>query len=473
VFKSLAERYQRLIDYFVPEAMRADREVSNQARMFLISHTMGPFLGNTVVAALYLVDPTPGPDLLVPWLSITGFWIFPFLLRRGWNYDALVIASVFNLNLCIFWNCYFNNGVLSPTLPWILLVPIVSFFYMGGQTRLQHKLMLIFAASFTLFLALYYTTNPPQNDIPQVALVALGGVSTVAALFYVGTMAVYYARIFDAGVELEQEVRRRRLATDELRKAIVAADEASLHKADFLARMSHELRTPLNSIIGYSQVLQEESMEAKDSQMRGDVARIHDAGQYLLRLINIVLDLSKLEAGRMVFMVEDHQLVEILSDAMAKVRPAMRQARNTVDLFIEVAESAVSTDSQHLQQILNAILENIPIHAPGAHVDVWCRPADISQPGDGYEISIRDNGNGIPAERLPTLFDSLLDQRDAAASKYGGTGLSLTVINKLARAIGCRLTVESRIEKGSCFTLLVPRAWTPSDVDAAPTSKVA
>ena len=473
MLKSLAARYQRLIDYFVPDTMRADREVSNQARMFLISHTIGPFLGNTVVAALYFVDPTPGWDLLVPWLSITGFWIFPFLLRRGWNYDALVITSVLNLNLCIYWNCYFNNGVLSPTLPWILLVPILAFFYVGGQARLQRKLMLIFAVSFALFLALYYTTNPPQNDIPEVALVALGGVSTIASLFYVGTMAVYYARIFDAGVELEQEVRRRRQATDELRKAIVAADEAGLHKAEFLARMSHELRTPLNAVIGYSQILREDAFEATDLQMREDVERIHDAGQYLLRLINIVLDLSKLEAGRMVFMVEDHQLVEILSEAMAKTRPAMQEAGNTVELFIETRESVVSTDSQHLLQILKAILENIPMHAAGMHVEVRCRTASIQRPDDGYEISIRDNGNGIPAERLATLFDSLLDQRDAAASKYGGTGLSLTVINKLARAMGCQLAVESSVGGGACFTLLVPRVWSPPGQGAAPASKVA
>lgn len=240
MLKNLAARYQRLIDYFVPDAIRDDRDASNPARMFLISHTMGPILGNTVPIALFLVDPTPGLDILVLAASITAFWVFPFLLRRGWDYNALVITSVLNLNFCIYWSCYFNGGVLSPTLPWVLLIPILSFFYIGGNVRLQGKLMSIFAGAFGAFLLLYYTTNPPPNDVPQVALVALGGVSTVASLCYVATMAIYYARIFDAGVELENEVRRRRQATDKLRAAIVAADEAGLHKAEFLARMSHE-----------------------------------------------------------------------------------------------------------------------------------------------------------------------------------------------------------------------------------------
>lgn len=269
--KNLSARYQRLIDYFVPETIRNDREASNQARMFLISHTMGPILGNSVPIALYFVDPTPGLDILVLTLSITAFWVFPFLLRRDWDYNALVVTSVLNLNFCIYWSCYFNGGVLSPTLPWVLLIPILSFFYIGGNARLQGKLMSIFAGAFGIFLILYYTTNPPPNDVPQVALVALGGVSTIAALCYVATMAIYYARIFDAGVELESEVRRRRQATEKLRGAIVAADEAGKHKAEFLARMSHELRTPLNAVIGYSQILKEDAVESQDPQMREDV----------------------------------------------------------------------------------------------------------------------------------------------------------------------------------------------------------
>ena len=471
--KNLTARYQRLIDYFVPDSIRGDREASNQARMFLISHTMGPILGNSIPILLLLIDPTPGLDIAVVVLSVTAFWVFPFLLRRGVDYNTLVITSVMNLNFCIFWTCYFNGGVLSPTMPWVLLIPILSFFYIGGNSRLQGKLMSVFVGSFATFLILYYATTPPTNDIRQDALVALGVVSTIAALCYIGTMAIYYARIFDAGLELENEVRRRRQATDKLRAAIVAADEAGLHKAEFLARMSHELRTPLNAVIGYSQILKEDALESDDLQMRDDVERIHDAGQYLMRLINDILDLSKIEAGRMQFTVDTHQLTDILHEATSQVRPAMRAAGNTLELFIETPECDVATDNQRLLQIIGAILDNVPAHAPGAHVELRCRPASIEQPNDGYEISVRDNGGGIPPERLATLFESLLDQRDAAASKYGGTGLNLTVVHKLASAIGCDLSVDSTVGGGTCFTILVPRAWTPQIVARAAISGAA
>ena len=121
-------------------------------------------------------------------------------------------------------------------------------------------------------------------------------------------MAIYYARIFDAGIALETEVRRRRETTDELRQAVAKADRAGAAKAEFLARMSHELRTPLNAVIGYSQMLKEDATGEADAMMREDVERIHDAGQYLLRLVNMILDLSKLEAGRMKFDQRSHSL---------------------------------------------------------------------------------------------------------------------------------------------------------------------
>lgn len=473
MLKTIAARYQQLIDYFVPDAIRQDRAASNQARMFLISHTMGPILGNSVPIALFFVDPTPGWDILVLALSITSFWIFPFLLRQGRNYDTLVITSVLNLNFCIFWSCYFNGGVLSPTLPWVLLIPILSFFYIGGNPRLQTMLMSIFAGAFGLFLLLYFTTQPPRNDIPEMALVVLGVISTAAALCYVATMAIYYARIFDAGVELENDVRRRRIATDKLRAAIVSAHEVGLHKAEFLARMSHELRTPLNAVIGYSQVLKEDAIESGDTQMQDDVARIDEAGQYLLRLINAVLDLSKIEAGKMQFAAETRPLAELIAEAAAKVGPAMQKAGNTLDLSLNTDNATICTDRLRLLQILGAVLDNIPVHAPGTQAELGSRTASIITPDDAVEIFIRDNGPGIAADRLGTLFESLNDQRDAAEGRYGGTGLNLTIVHKLAHAMGCSLSVTSSPDTGTCFSLLVPRAWTPASTQIEAPAKVA
>ncbi len=459
----LAKQYLKLADFFIPEEIAADREAVNRARMFLISHTIGPVLGNSVPLALYLLDPTPGIDILWLAVGITGFWIWPFLLRAGVSFDKLVITSVINLNLAIFTSCYFNGGISSPTLPWVLIIPILSFFYIGGEQRLQATLLSIFGISFLTYTAAYFYFAPPMNDIPEYAMMSLGIVSTTATLAYVATMALYYSRIFDAGVELESEVRRRRVASQELRNAVAVADRTGQMKTEFLARMSHELRTPLNAVIGYSLILKEDAEEANDQQMCTDVDKIHDAGQYLLRLINMILDLSKIEAGKMQFNVTKNSLADIIHKAAEGARHQIES--NGVQFSISLAPEVgdIETDSERLIQILDAILSNAGEHTKQGTISICCQLNSSAQENDVYSISIEDTGSGIPPERLKTLFQTLTDARDASSSKYGGTGLNLTVTNKMAAAMGCRIGVESTVGKGSNFSIHVPRVWVFKD----------
>jgi len=130
-FAAFGARYMQLIEYFIPDHMRGNREAENQARMFLISHSLGPILGNAVPLAVLFFNATLRIDAIVLSLAITAFWVFPFLLKRGLNYEVLVLTSVVDLNFCILWSCYFYGGVSSPTLPWLLIIPILSLFYIG------------------------------------------------------------------------------------------------------------------------------------------------------------------------------------------------------------------------------------------------------------------------------------------------------------------------------------------------------
>lgn len=457
MFRNIAKSYQKLIDYFVPHSLKADREATNQARMFLISHTFGPVLGNSVPLALFIFDPTPGWDILILSLSITAFWIFPFLLRAGARYDLLVISSVINLNFSILWSCYFNGGITSPTLAWLLIIPILSLFYIGGEKRLQVHLLSLFALSFVIFLGAYSFFAPPLNDIPDIAMQALGLVSTSAALAYVATMAIYYARIFDAGVELESEVQRRREAMHELRDAVATADRAGLMKAEFLARMSHELRTPLNAVIGYSEILKEDALEVGGPQMDADVDRIHDAGQYLLRLINMILDLSKIEAGRMQFDVKTNSLPELIQTAISTEQAAIDKNNNTLHVHFDKDVDDIETDGPRMVQIIEAILQNAAIYTQNGDIDISCLLTADADGNEQYAIAIRDTGCGIADDHLPILFETMIDSRDASLSKYGGTGMKLTVIKKLCCAMGGDILVTSTPGKGSRFIILMPR----------------
>lgn len=455
MLNTLTNNYLKLADYFIPENIISDRDAHKQARMFLISHTMGPFLGNTVPLALYMTDPTPGWDIVLLALSITAFWMFPVMMKYGVRFNTLVLTSVLNLNFCIFLSCFFNGGVLSPTLSWILIIPLLSFFYIGGERKLQSTLLYLFSSCFLIFLGLYFYFDPPNNDIPEYMMTWLGIVSTVATLLYVATMAIYYSRIFDVGVELENEVRRRRLASEELRIAMAETDRAGRMKAEFLARMSHELRTPLNAVVGYSQILAEETSGTADRQMSRDINKIHEAGQYLVRLINMILDLSKIETGNMTFDIRAHSVNAIIENAVAGASETIKGNGNQIEMSLFDGDGSLKTDDTRLIQILDAILQNAGEHTKDGTVTVACQ-SKVSSEGRTFNITVSDTGCGIEEGRLSTILTSLFDKRDASSTRYGGTGLNLSVVYRLAQELGYDIEIESAVNVGSSFTVVVP-----------------
>ena len=467
ILYKVANAYQGLIDYFVPASLENDRSGANQARMFLISHTMGPILGNSVPLALYMFDPTPGYDVLVLALSITAFWLFPPLLKREWSYKWLVMSSVALLNFAILWSCYFYGGVASPTLPWILIIPILSLFYIGGERHLQPHLLGISGGAFTLFLITYFYFEPETNDMPIVAMQGLGLVSTTAALCYIATMAIYYSRIFDAGLELENEVKRRMKTTDELRTAVAAADRASSVKSEFLARMSHELRTPLNAVLGYTELLKEDSEDIGDTASVKDIDRIHDAASYLIRLINMILDMSKIEAGRMSFDYRPHNLKSTIERGVQNVGYLIERTGNQVEFQLFDNLETVVMDQGRFLQVVEAVLENAAQHTENGTITISAKGTTMHRGEQGFELVIQDTGEGIPASELGMIFESFGAARDASDDgRYGGTGLSLTVMKKMCHAMRGMIEAQSVEGEGSKFTITLPiRQYVASNQD--------
>lgn len=459
----ISNGYQSLIEYFISPEMRQNTTKANQARMFLISHTIGPVLGNSVPLALYLFDPTPDYAVAVLSLSITAFWIYPFLLLRNFNYDVLVMTSVMNLNFAILWSCFHYGGVASPTLPWLLIIPILSLFYIGGEKRLQPHLLALSASIFVCFLGLYFYIQPSPNDLPVVAMQGLGIISTVAALCYVATMAIYYARVFDSGVELEQEVRRRMHKTNALRDAVAAADRAASIKADFLAGMSHELRTPLNAVIGYSEMLKEDFEDDNEVQSASDIDRITDAAHYLLRLINMILDLSKIEAGHMRFDMREQKMGEFLQQIVDQKREAVQQNGNVISVNVAAEVQKFTLDETQVSHIIAELVENAARHTNNGIISIDAQE-HIKKGGEKFlRLSIKDTGVGIARENLPSLFESFYSEQEAASGRYGGTGLSLHVVQKLCHAMGGDISLTSQLGKGTTFVIDLPREYTEAE----------
>src|SRR6202041_4109608 len=222
----LVAALDRLVNYFIPAEIAADRDARNPAPFFVVSHFLGPFIGNVVPIALYVFDPAPGYEVVVLAISITAFWIFPFVVRAGAPYNPLALVSIQNLIFCILWSCYFYGGVTSPTLAWVLVIPVVAFFYVGSAKSLRLIVMTMFAANLAIFSSFYSFGYPIKNDLPVAALQGLGLVSTVAASIYVAMMALYYAKIQASQSELESEMREHMATASELRRATEEAERA-------------------------------------------------------------------------------------------------------------------------------------------------------------------------------------------------------------------------------------------------------
>jgi len=240
-----------------------------------------------------------------------------------------------------------------------------------------------------------------------------------------------------------------------LKEAIERAEAASEAKSRFLANMSHELRTPLNAVIGYSEMLLEDTKAAGRSEETADLERINSAGRQLLALVNGVLDLAKIEAGRMDLSADRFELAALIDDVVDTVRPLLERNRNTLAIERPGDIGVIVADAAKLRQVLLNLLSNAAKFTERGRITL---AAAAEQSGDQswLAIAVADTGIGISAESLPRLFADFSQADPAIAGKYGGTGLGLALSQKLSRLMGGEITAESEPGRGSRFTVRVP-----------------
>ena len=253
-------------------------------------------------------------------------------------------------------------------------------------------------------------------------------------------------------MRLQKELADR---TRDAEKAQSEAEAATRAKSDFLANMSHELRTPLNSIIGFSEVLEDELLGSLNVSQREDVQYILKAARHLLSLINDILDLSKVESGKMQLEVDQVSLREILDAMLIMHREKALRHRISLDLQMEpVADMVIEADERKLKQILFNLLSNAVKFTPdGGAVRVMASQVTGARE---IEISIEDTGIGIKLEDIPKLFKEFSQLDSVYDKKYEGTGLGLALTKKLVELHGGRIQVASEFGKGSRFAFVMP-----------------
>lgn len=457
------QKLDAFLDWFIPEDVRDDAHAKRRVRMFLISHFCGPILSCPLTIGLWLYDPAPWPHVHVLWAQIQAFWLFPFALKlMPRQYTSLALISVFNLSSAILWGSYHYGGASSPFLMWYLVMPLLAFFYLGSAPRIRIIIFAQIAIGLMIFYAAYSMENSFPTHLPVDSMVEIGIISAFCAATYVFLMAAYYSSVVDSQSELLKEIERHEQTMTMLTVAKDDAERANGAKSDFLAKMSHELRTPLNAVLGYSEILLEDAeLEGRGEQI-ADLQKISAAGKHLLAMVNDILDISKIEAGKMELNLETVDLDKLVDEVESTARPLA--AKNTNALVVErgPAIGMMVADATKLRQAIFNLLSNAAKFTQNGRITLAVERF-VRDGADWISISVADTGIGINEEQQKALFSNFAQASASIAAKYGGTGLGLSLSQNLCHLMGGSISLESEPGKGSRFSIELPAGRTGED----------
>ena len=251
-------------------------------------------------------------------------------------------------------------------------------------------------------------------------------------------------------IHLKREIQERKQVELALLEAKELSEAANNAKSAFMANMSHELRTPLNAIIGYSELLMDDCGSLIDAEVCNDLKRIHLSGTQLLNLVNDVLDISKIEAGKVELYLECFDLVQMLNDVIALLEPLVTKSGNQLYIDFEQDRLIIHSDITKMRQILFNLINNAIKFTNNGKININVWQLNSQQ----IQIDVKDTGIGISEAQQQKLFVPFNQADNSTTRKYGGTGLGLVISLRFAEMMGGKIEIKSKKGSGSTFSLI-------------------
>src|SRR3989441_6608971 len=487
------------------EGRRRAVELNNMLFSAALSRTAVEDAGAAAARELLLVDPSDGSDLLFEVLSTTGedppegTGIVSVLrnitdLRRATeqieeNYQKLRVAEGVSraerdrLNLII-------DSVADPIIVTdstgatvLMNAPAEELFTVSWDSPdTAQRTVQANDAHFSSFISglLLGETGPgeirrgeiglinpnsgraiPVEAIAGKVLTETGELTAVVTILHDRTEALERAKLYEQLKTASDELQMRvQAATAELaqqnellRRQAIELEQASRLKSQFLANMSHEFRTPLNAILGYTHMLLQGVAGELMPSVRRQLTRIDSNGRHLLTIINEILDITRIEAGKMPLQLSEFDLNELVPEVMTELDPVIARSRLPVSPKLRPKMPLVRTDRQKVKQIVVNLLSNALKFTHHGGIEIAVGYSDHERTAS---IAVKDSGIGIAAENHERVFEDFRQVDDSPSRQYGGTGLGLAICRRLSTMLGGRISLNSNLGEGSTFTLMFP-----------------
>lgn len=447
-----------LIDWFIPFDEIRNRTDRERASVFVFTHLFGPLLVQPIWAYLWYATAAPALPIAVVMTATWSFWFLPLLLKRTGRIRLCALISFQILASTSLFASFHYGGFNSPFLHWLVVSLILGLFYQSRECAL---VLGIFAANVCVFVAAMVVLQPVAS-VSIAELDVLGWLSLGSAVVYITWMALCYSRTVELKSELEAEAEHSRRTSRDLEQARANAEALGCQRSRFFAKMSHELRTPLNAIIGYSDILLEELEYGgrRDDPRKADVTRIKAAGTHLLSLVSRVLDMKSIETGADDVEVSVVSLSRLRDEISAASIPNVERGGNQFVVICRDPAKSLQTDVTKVRQVLINLLSNAAKFTKDGMVKL---ELEVIVQGDREVLraTVSDTGIGISPEGMSRIFRDYQQAETETATRYGGTGIGLSISRYLARLIGGEITVKSVPGQGSSFTAWIPTRFEP------------